>query len=147
MNPNAPSDFAVYAKSLIEALHNFKIASQLAHWNIKGPDFPGMHDLFGRIYGSLDDQMDPLVENLRALDYFPTQDDFRGPELFHSTSSAELLRDLHKHCLTVLAIAGVFDGYCSSPEQANPCFAGLANTIQGLLDQMVHLLFLIKGAM
>lgn len=37
------------------------------HWNVTGPLFQPMHELFGAIYSDLDDSIDPLAENLRKL--------------------------------------------------------------------------------
>lgn len=40
------------------------------HWNVIGPDFPQLHDFFGKIYEELHDAIDPLAEHIRALDSF-----------------------------------------------------------------------------
>lgn len=37
------------------------------HWNVSGPDFPQLHDLFGRVYEDTFDSVDPLAENIRKL--------------------------------------------------------------------------------
>lgn len=37
------------------------------HWNVTGPMFVPLHELFGSIYGDLDDSIDPIAENLRKL--------------------------------------------------------------------------------
>lgn len=40
------------------------------HWNVVGPDFPQLHDFFGKMYEELHDAIDPLAEHIRALDAF-----------------------------------------------------------------------------
>lgn len=38
-----------------------------AHWNVKGDDFPSMHEFFGDIYTEVYGAIDPLAEHIRAL--------------------------------------------------------------------------------
>lgn len=37
------------------------------HWNVTGPSFPMLHDLFGRQYEALFEAADELAERIRAL--------------------------------------------------------------------------------
>lgn len=48
--------FALYLKT-----HNF-------HWNVKGPQFIGLHKLFEEQYGDLWNALDDIAERIRALD-------------------------------------------------------------------------------
>jgi starvation-inducible DNA-binding protein len=52
------SEFTFYLKA-----HNF-------HWNVTGPFFPQMHDLFGRIYEEVYGAIDEFAEKIRSLDTF-----------------------------------------------------------------------------
>jgi starvation-inducible DNA-binding protein len=52
------SEFTFYLKA-----HNF-------HWNVTGPFFPQMHDLFGRIYEEVYGSIDEFAEKIRSLDTF-----------------------------------------------------------------------------
>jgi starvation-inducible DNA-binding protein len=47
------SEFAFYLKA-----HYF-------HWNVEGPLFKQLHDLFGEIYEEVYDSIDPFAENIR----------------------------------------------------------------------------------
>jgi starvation-inducible DNA-binding protein len=47
------SEFAFYLKA-----HYF-------HWNVEGPNFKQLHDLFGQIYEEVYDSIDALAENIR----------------------------------------------------------------------------------
>lgn len=38
-----------------------------AHWNVEGPQFAALHDLFARQYGELAALIDELAERIRAL--------------------------------------------------------------------------------
>ena len=38
-----------------------------AHWNVKGPNFIALHELFDRIAESVEDQVDTLAERVTAL--------------------------------------------------------------------------------
>ncbi len=48
------SEFAFYLKA-----HYF-------HWNVEGPNFPQLHDLFGKIYEEVYSSIDTFAEEIRA---------------------------------------------------------------------------------
>lgn len=48
------SEFAFYLKA-----HNF-------HWNVEGPAFPQLHELFGKIYEEVYGSIDTFAEEIRA---------------------------------------------------------------------------------
>ena len=50
--------FAMYLKA-----HNY-------HWNVEGPNFPQCHDFFGKLYEELHGAVDPIAEEIRALDAY-----------------------------------------------------------------------------
>jgi starvation-inducible DNA-binding protein len=52
------SEFAFYLKA-----HYF-------HWNVEGPSFPQLHDLFGKIYEEVYNNIDKFAEKIRGLDTF-----------------------------------------------------------------------------
>jgi starvation-inducible DNA-binding protein len=50
--------FAMYLKS-----HNY-------HWNVEGSNFPQYHEFFGNLYEELHVAIDPIAEQIRALDSY-----------------------------------------------------------------------------
>ncbi|MDX6750705.1 Dps family protein [Geminicoccaceae bacterium 1502E] len=40
------------------------------HWNVTGPQFPGLHPLFEEQYRDLQDAVDEIAERIRALGHF-----------------------------------------------------------------------------
>jgi starvation-inducible DNA-binding protein len=44
-----------------------QLKAQNFHWNVTGPLFPMLHDLFGRQYTELSEAADALAERIRAL--------------------------------------------------------------------------------
>ena len=52
------SEFSFYLKA-----HNY-------HWNVTGPLFPQLHELFGKIYEEVYGSIDDFAENIRKLDSF-----------------------------------------------------------------------------
>jgi starvation-inducible DNA-binding protein len=52
------SEFSFYLKA-----HNY-------HWNVTGPMFPQLHDLFGKIYEEVYGSIDDFAENIRKLGTF-----------------------------------------------------------------------------
>ena len=39
------------------------------HWNVSGSDFAQYHALFGEIYESLSDSIDPIAENIQKIGF------------------------------------------------------------------------------
>lgn len=37
------------------------------HWNVSGPDFPQLHEMFGDIYEDVYGSIDPTAENIRKM--------------------------------------------------------------------------------
>ncbi len=93
-------------KTAFASEYAFFIKAQNFHWNVEGPLFVQLHDLFGKIYEEVYDSLDTFAEELRALDtYTPaslqkfsmlsTVDDENGvPEW--SAMLQELLADSEK---------------------------------------------------
>lgn len=52
------SEFSFYLKA-----HNY-------HWNVTGPAFPQLHDLFGKVYEEVYGSIDDFAENIRKLNTF-----------------------------------------------------------------------------
>lgn len=52
------SEFAFYLKA-----HYF-------HWNVEGPNFKQLHDLFGAIYEEVYDSIDAFAENIRKVEAY-----------------------------------------------------------------------------
>lgn len=90
------SEFSFYLKA-----HNY-------HWNVTGPMFPQLHDLFGKIYEEVYSSIDIFAEEIRALNTFvpasytrfsmlsQINDETEIPDA--QTMLAELLSDCERMC-------------------------------------------------
>lgn len=54
------NDFLVLALDL-------RLQVKQAHWNVRGPNFISLHELFDRLAGELDESVDELAERVTAL--------------------------------------------------------------------------------
>ena len=45
----------------------FALKAQNFHWNVEGPLFPQLHELFGNIYEEVYNSIDPFAENIRKI--------------------------------------------------------------------------------
>ena len=81
--------FAMYLKA-----HNY-------HWNVEGSNFPQYHDFFGNLYQELHGAVDPIAEEIRALDAYVPGSLSRFLELTLSL--------LFSFCSSV---TGLFNLYC-----------------------------------
>lgn len=46
------------------------LKTQSFHWNVIGPNFPQYHDFFGNLYEELHGAVDPIAEQIRAVNSF-----------------------------------------------------------------------------
>lgn len=46
---------------------DLQLQARQAHWNVKGPNFVALHELFDRIAGEIGGQVDDLAERITAL--------------------------------------------------------------------------------
>lgn len=69
------NDLEAAARQAIVALLNQRLADAIdlqlqakqAHWNVKGPNFVGLHDLFDRVAGAAGEYVDLIAERAVAL--------------------------------------------------------------------------------
>jgi starvation-inducible DNA-binding protein len=115
--------------------YSFALKAQNFHWNVEGPLFPQLHELFGNIYEEVYESVDPFAENIRKLgSYTPasysrfsmlTQVEDELTMLEDRAMLAELLNDSDK---MVKLLKIVFD----LSEQAGE--HGLSDFIAGRMD-------------
>ena len=55
-------------KTLLATEYAFVIKAQFFHWNVEGPDFVQLHQLFNMIYDDVYGAIDPTAEYIRTLD-------------------------------------------------------------------------------
>ncbi|MFI4868076.1 MAG: DNA starvation/stationary phase protection protein Dps [Steroidobacterales bacterium] len=69
------SDQAIGAAASLEQLLNARLADALdlesaskqAHWNVKGPHFIALHQLFDQVHASIEQHVDVIAERITAL--------------------------------------------------------------------------------
>jgi starvation-inducible DNA-binding protein len=87
------SEFAFYLKA-----HNY-------HWNVEGPLFPQMHELFGNIYEEVYGSLDDFAEKIRALDT-PVPASFQSLNAISMISGEDMMQDAHTMLEQLLADSG-----------------------------------------
>lgn len=69
------NDLPAALRGEIERLLNARLADALdlqaaakqAHWNVKGPNFIALHELFDQVHGNIEEHVDALAERITAL--------------------------------------------------------------------------------
>jgi len=69
------NDLSVKARAKVTALLNARLADALdlqmqakqAHWNVKGPQFIALHELFDKLAADIDGHVDEMAERITAL--------------------------------------------------------------------------------
>ena len=46
---------------------DLRLQAKQAHWNVKGRDFIQLHELFDKVHGIVEDQVDTIAERITAL--------------------------------------------------------------------------------
>jgi starvation-inducible DNA-binding protein len=69
------NDLPTRTRTRLEKLLNDRLADALdlagaakqAHWNVKGPNFIALHELFDQLHGKVEEHVDSLAERITAL--------------------------------------------------------------------------------
>lgn len=69
------NNLAVRTRSKVTDILNARLADALdleaqtkqAHWNVKGPNFIALHELFDKVHGSVEGHVDTIAERIVAL--------------------------------------------------------------------------------
>jgi starvation-inducible DNA-binding protein len=69
------NDLSAKARAKVTTLLNARLADAIdlqlqarqAHWNVKGPQFIALHELFDQLAGELDGHVDEMAERITAL--------------------------------------------------------------------------------
>lgn len=54
-------------KRAFATTYAFLVKAENFHWNVTGPNFMQYHELFGKIYDEVDDELDDFAERVRAV--------------------------------------------------------------------------------
>lgn len=68
-------------KQVLATTELYKVKAQAFHWNVEGPMFHQLHELFGAIYEDAEGAVDPCAEHIRALEVYAPQTTKRFVEL------------------------------------------------------------------
>lgn len=140
-------NFLVYARKVVKALNDASIVSQVSHWNVRGPNYYETHLLFERIYGSLSEQMDGLVESLRACGYDPDFAEFSGPGISMGFFDAASLLELNlDYVMALSSVLTLFFNFASTAKD-DPRMTGLADLLQSMASQVLQLQYLLLAAL
>ena len=122
-------------KKLLASEYAFVIKTQFFHWNVEGPDFVQLHQLFNTIYDDVYGAVDPTAEYIRTLDDYAPGSFERFAELSEISGQTrvprarlmieELLADSEK---MIALLNQCFDAAESEDQQ------GIANFIAERID-------------
>jgi hypothetical protein len=131
------------ASELLKAQNDLVIASRMAHWNVRGSNFYETHLLFERVYDTVSEKVDALVEVLRGLGYNPTFEEFGGPggEL-PSFACMPLVEMLTGYTTTYMAALIKIQEAVKNERMA----IGLVNLIEQLCEDATVVLYLLSAA-
>lgn len=138
-------EFQVLSNRVVKYLNDATMVARLSHWNVRGSNFYEAHLMFERIYNDLADQMDALVEQLRACGFNPDFNLFTGPgidmDYYDCHSTAELTLDY------VMALSGVITAYYKFCEENkhDPRLVGIGNQMQTMSSVVLTDQYLLQS--
>ena len=139
-------ELKTYSDNLVKALNDSVMVSRLAHWNVRGSNFYEAHLLFERIYNSLSEHMDGLIETLRCFDYNPEFEVFSGPDgSFQSYDCHYLGSMVLDYIMSLSSSLKIFFDFCEDFSDNDPRIIGLSNHIQNISDAILSDMYLLQA--
>ena len=68
-------------KQVLATTALYKVKAQAFHWNVEGPFFNQLHEMFGEIYEDAEGAIDTCAEHIRELEVYAPQTTKRFVEL------------------------------------------------------------------
>lgn len=127
-------------RELVTAETRLAIATREAHWNVKGPAFYSLHEMFGAQYTTLDGFIDEIAERVRQLGYYVSGSPLMGASEITSNAD-ELLTELSiKHEKTVTLLRKAIQ------EAQNRQDEGTADLLTGIMEQHDKMKWMINAS-
>ena len=67
LKPKARAETVDLLNALLADLSDLYSQTKQAHWNVRGPQFISLHELFDKLAGEVEEQIDPLAERITTL--------------------------------------------------------------------------------
>lgn len=127
-------------RELVTTETRLAIATREAHWNVKGPAFYSLHEMFGAQYTTLDGFIDEIAERVRQLGYYVSGSPLMGASEISSTAD-ELLTELSiKHEKTVTLLRKAIQEAQSRQDE------GTADLLTGIMEQHDKMKWMINAS-
>lgn len=89
-------------KVVLATTEVYRIKAQAFHWNIEGPMFHQLHEMFGDIYEDADGAVDPLAEYIRTLKVY-------APPTFSRFLELSVIKEQPKIPSAMLMVKELYD--------------------------------------
>ena len=125
--------------TLAIALKNYL---QLAHWGVRGAMFFNYHELFSKLYSSVDADIDNLAEQANIRGVFLNSEIYVQPPALSSSSGADMLEqalslvDQYKESLLAL---------CSEAEEKGE--RGTCNLVEDIITSLEKVQYLLEASL
>lgn len=127
-------------RELVTTETRLAIATREAHWNVQGPAFYSLHEMFGAQYATIDGFIDDIAERVRQLGYFVSGSPLMGASEITSDAD-ELLTELSvKHEKTVSLLRKAIQ------EAQNGQDEGTADLLTGMMEQHDKMKWMITAS-
>jgi starvation-inducible DNA-binding protein len=127
-------------RELVTAETRLAIATREAHWNVKGPAFYSLHEMFGAQYDTLDGFIDDIAERVRQLGFFVSGSPLMGASEIASDSDTLLTELSIKHERTVSLLRKAIQ------EAQNRQDEGTADLLTGIMEQHDKMNWMINAS-
>lgn len=120
----------------------FKNYLQLAHWGVRGMFFYQYHELFGELYGLIDEDIDSLAEQANIRGVFLNSEIYIQPMALKSSSASDMVEgallqvDQYKNSLLEL---------CSEAERLDE--RGTCNMVEDIITKLEKVQYLLEASL
>lgn len=116
------------------------IATREAHWNVTGPSFYSLHEMFGAQYTLIDGFVDDLAERVRQLGHAVSGSPMTGAS--EPTSNADVLLTLlgDKHVRSEILLKRVIQHAQERQDDAT------ADMCTGMLEQHLKMMWMLRSS-
>lgn len=134
-------------KVVLASSFAFYLKAQYYHWNVEGINFPQYHEFFGKIYEEVHGAIDPIAEQIRALDAYTPGSLQRFKELSNIMdedtipSTIIMCQRLYNDNNTL--ISDLMFAYTEAEKQKQ---LGLSNFLQDRIDVHKKLAWMLKSS-
>lgn len=144
---NPMTDLPGCLKRALGETFMFNVEAHIFHWNVQGPTFSELHNLFSNIYYDAQYAVDTIAELIRTLDVMApeTVEELAGGSMIDIAPAPDACAMVAKLCADNEIVRGALSAAQSCAEQCG--HPEIANVMQERMDRHAKWAWMLKATM